>query len=35
MNLFKIASIAAAIAVVAGLMMNWPDLRRYMKIEKM
>ena len=35
MNMFKIASIAAALAVVAGVMMNWSDIKRYMKIEQM
>lgn len=35
MNALKIASIAAALAVVAGVMMNWSDLKRYMKIERM
>jgi hypothetical protein len=35
MNVLKIAGIAAALAVVAGLMMNWSDLKRYIKIESM
>jgi ABC-type Fe3+ transport system permease subunit len=35
MNSFKIASIAAALVVVAGLMMNWSDIKRYIKIERM
>ncbi len=35
MNMFKIASIAVALAVAAGLMMNWSDIKRYMKIEQM
>ena len=35
MKAFRIASIAAAVAVVAGLMMNWADMKRYIKIEKM
>ncbi len=35
MNLFKIVSIAAAVVVVAGLMMNWSDIKRYIKIEQM
>lgn len=35
MNMFKIASIAAALAVVAGVMMNWSDIKRYIKIEQM
>jgi hypothetical protein len=35
MNFFKIAGIAAGLAVVAGLMMNWADMKRYIKIERM
>ena len=35
MSFLKIASIATAIAVVAGVMLNWADLKRYIKIEKM
>ena len=35
MNLFKIAGIAAALAVIAGVVMNWPDVKRYIKIEQM
>ncbi len=35
MSLFKIASIATALAVVAGVMMNWSDIKRYIKIEAM
>jgi hypothetical protein len=35
MSLLKIASIAAALAVVAGLVMNYPDVKRYVKIEQM
>ncbi len=35
MNLFKVASIAAALAVVAGVMLNWSDIKRYIKIEQM
>ena len=35
MNLLKVASIAAAVIVVAGLMMNWADIKRYIKIEQM
>jgi len=35
MNVFRIASIAAAVVVVAGLMMNWSDIKRYIKIEQM
>jgi hypothetical protein len=35
MSFLKIASIATAVAVVAGLMLNWADLKRYIKLEKM
>ena len=35
MNLFRIAGITAAVAVVAGLLMNWSDIKRYIKIEQM
>lgn len=35
MKAFKIASIVAAVAVVAGVMMNWADMKRYIKIERM
>ena len=35
MNLFRITSIAAALAVVVGVMMNWADVKRYIKIERM
>ncbi len=35
MSVFKIASIAAALAVVVGVMMNWSDVKRYIKIEQM
>jgi hypothetical protein len=35
MNLGRIAAIAAAVAVVAGVLMNWADLKRYIKIESM
>lgn len=35
MNAFKIAAIATAALIAAGLIMNWPDLKRYMKIESM
>ncbi|MFL6448165.1 MAG: DUF6893 family small protein [Bryobacteraceae bacterium] len=33
--MFKIAGIAAAVMMAAGLMMNWADIKRYMKIERM
>jgi hypothetical protein len=35
MNALKIAGIAATLLLAAGLIMNWPDLKRYIKIEKM
>lgn len=35
MNVFKIASIATALVIVAGVMMNWSDIKRYVKIERM
>ena len=35
MSLFRIASIAVTVAVVVGVVMNYPDLRRYLKIEQM
>lgn len=35
MNVFKIAAIATAALIAAGLIMNWADLKRYIKIESM
>lgn len=35
MNVLKIASIAAGLAVAAVLVMNWSDIKRYIKIEQM
>lgn len=35
MNVFRVASIATAVVVVVGVMMNWADVKRYIKIEKM
>jgi Family of unknown function (DUF6893) len=35
MSLAKIASIAAALLVVAGVAMNWSDIKRYIKMESM
>ncbi len=35
MTVFKIAALAAAAIVAAGLIMNWSDLKRYVKIERM
>ena len=35
MNVFRIAGIATAVVVVVGLMLNWSDIKRYIKIEQM
>ena len=35
MSVFKLASIAAGLAVAAIVVMNWADLKRYVKIERM
>lgn len=35
MNIGRIVGIAAALIVVAGIAMNWSDIKRYMKIESM
>ena len=35
MNVFKIAAIATAALIAAGVIMNWSDLKRYVKIERM
>jgi len=35
MSFLRIASIATAIVVVAGVVLNWADLKRYIKIEQM
>lgn len=35
MNVLKITGIAAALLVAAGLAVNWADLKRYIKIERM
>lgn len=35
MNAFKLVSIAAGLAVAAIVVMNWADLKRYVKIERM
>jgi hypothetical protein len=32
---WKIVGIAAAIALAASVLMNWPDVKRYVKIESM
>ncbi len=35
MRIATLAGIAAALVVVAGVMMNWSDIKRYIKIESM
>ena len=35
MSLGRIAGILAALVCVAGVMMNWSDIKRYIKIESM
>lgn len=35
MNFLKIAAIATAVVVFAGVMMNWADVKRYIKLEQM
>jgi hypothetical protein len=35
MSLAKLAGIAAALVVVVGVVMNWSDMKRYIKIESM
>lgn len=35
MNMFKIVGVTAAVIVAAGLMINWADIKRYIKIERM
>jgi ABC-type phosphate transport system permease subunit len=35
MNLARIAGIAAALLIVAGVAMNWADIKRYIKMESM
>ena len=32
---WKIVSITAAVLVAAGVLMNWGDMKRYVKIERM
>ena len=32
---WRIVSIAAAVAVAVGVLMNWADMKRYIKIEGM
>ena len=31
----KIVGIVAAVVIAAGVLMNWPDVKRYIKIEQM
>ncbi len=33
--MFRIVSIAAGVAVLVAVAMNWSDIRRYIKIEQM
>jgi hypothetical protein len=35
MSVFKLAGIAVGLAVAAAVVMNWADLKRYIKIERM
>ena len=35
MSIGRIAGIVAALVVVAGVVMNWSDVKRYIKIESM
>lgn len=35
MSLGRIAGLVALLAVVAGVAMNWADVKRYIKIESM
>jgi hypothetical protein len=35
MKVGSIIGIAAALVVVASVMMNWSDIKRYVKIERM
>jgi hypothetical protein len=35
MNAWKILGFTAALIVVAGVVMNWSDVKRYIKIENM
>ena len=35
MSVARIVGIAAALIVVAGVVMNWSDMKRYIKIESM
>jgi hypothetical protein len=35
MNMFRLATIAFAAAVVASVIFNWADIKRYVKIEQM
>lgn len=35
MNTWKILGFTAALVVAAGVLMNWSDVKRYIKIESM
>ena len=35
MSIGRLAGIVAALVVVAGVVMNWSDVKRYIKIESM
>ena len=35
MNMFKITGITVALAIAALVMMNYADIKRYIKIERM
>jgi len=35
MNPVKLAGIAVVALLAAGLIINWPDIKRYVKIERM
>lgn len=35
MNASKIVGFAAALLLAAGVIMNWADIKRYIKIERM
>lgn len=35
MNALKVTAIAAMLAIAASVIISWPDLKRYIKIERM
>ena len=35
MSLGKIVGLAALLGIAVGVAMNWPDIKRYIKIESM